>query len=70
MPCPDCGVAMTVEDGLWYCAVEDAYHGEADEEDLPVPHKPHYVSFGFTDDEIARGEDFGRWDFPNLRSGR
>lgn len=27
---------MTVEDGLWYCPADDAYHGEADEpeEDL------------------------------------
>jgi len=30
MLCPDCGAAMTVEDGLWYCPADDAYHGEAD----------------------------------------
>ena len=32
-PCPDCGVPMVIEDGLWYCAREDAYHGEAEEDD-------------------------------------
>lgn len=31
-PCPDCAVPMTTEDGLWYCAGCDAYHGEADED--------------------------------------
>lgn len=31
-PCPSCGVPMETEDGLWYCAEEDAYHGEADVE--------------------------------------
>jgi hypothetical protein len=29
VPCPDCSVPMIVEDGLWYCADCDAYHGEA-----------------------------------------
>jgi hypothetical protein len=29
---------------------------------------PHYADLGFTDDQIARGEDFGRYDFPNLGS--
>jgi hypothetical protein len=34
--CPDCDGFLTVEDGLLYCASEDAYKGEADEfgEDL------------------------------------
>lgn len=32
--CPDCGVPMTVEDGLWYCDQCDAYHGEADDSQL------------------------------------
>lgn len=31
--CPDCGVPMIAEDGLWYCGGCDAYHGEADGED-------------------------------------
>jgi len=29
---------------------------------------PYHVDLGFTDDQVARGEDFGRYDFPNLGS--
>lgn len=36
---------------------------------VPV-RQPHYVSLGVTDDEIARGEDYGRYDFPNLQRER
>lgn len=32
-PCPVCGVPMQIDSGLWYCAEEDAYHGEADTDD-------------------------------------
>jgi hypothetical protein len=39
-----------------------------DEPQQPQPAPgPYYVSLGVTDDEVARGEDFGRYDFPNLR---
>ena len=31
-PCPDCGVPMVTEDGLWYCTDCDAYHGDADDD--------------------------------------
>ena len=34
-PCPACGVPMIPEDGLWYCAECDAYHGEVDAEEQP-----------------------------------
>jgi hypothetical protein len=35
--------------------------------DTPAtPAKPHYVSLGVTDDEVARGDDYGRYDFPGL----
>jgi hypothetical protein len=30
--------------------------------------RPHYVSLGVTDEQVARGEDSGRYDFPNLGS--
>lgn len=29
--CPDCGAALTVEAGLWYCDQCDAYHGDIEE---------------------------------------
>jgi len=35
-PCPDCGVPMCTEDGLWYCDGCDAYHGEAEVDDGDV----------------------------------
>jgi hypothetical protein len=34
----------------------------------PSESRPRYASLGFTDDQVARGEDFGRYDFPNLGS--
>lgn len=30
--------------------------------------RPYYANLGVTDDEVARGEDFGKYDFPNLGS--
>lgn len=70
-PCPDCGGPMTVENGLWYCPACDAYHGEAGEEEPePAARAPYYVNLGVTDDEVARGDDYGRYDFPNLRRDR
>jgi DNA N-6-adenine-methyltransferase (Dam) len=42
---------------------------EENENQEPAP-QPYYVSFGFTDDQVARGEDFGGYDFPNLRRDR
>jgi hypothetical protein len=43
---------------------------ERAEENPQPPGKPHYVSLGVTDDEAARGDDYGRYDFPNLRRER
>jgi hypothetical protein len=47
----------------------DAPGDHAVEEPQPA-REPYYVNFGFTDDEVAQGEDFGRYDFPNLRRER
>jgi hypothetical protein len=30
--------------------------------------RPYYVNLGVTDDQVARGEDFSCYDFPNLGS--
>lgn len=34
-----------------------------------APRRPRYVNLGFTDDQVDRGDDFGRYDFPNLGLG-
>jgi hypothetical protein len=36
--------------------------------DPPAVRRPYYVNLGVTDDQVARGEDFGCYDFPNLGS--
>lgn len=49
-PCPNCGVPMIIEDGLWHCEGCDAYHGEviADSQcGYPAPHGPHEMFGGF-----------------------
>jgi hypothetical protein len=32
----------------------------------PPARRPRYVNLGVTDDQVADGKDFGRYDFPNL----
>jgi hypothetical protein len=36
--------------------------------DQDTPARPYYVNLGVTDDQVARGGDFGCYDFPNLGS--
>ena len=43
---------------------------ERAEENPQPPRRPYYASLGVTDDEAARGDDYGRYDFPNLRRER
>lgn len=66
-----------------FTAAHPGYEARAEETDEPEPGtfqeefadylppaRPYHVSLGFTDDEVARGDDYGRYDFPNLRRDR
>jgi hypothetical protein len=42
---------------------------QPDVAESPPPRRPYYVNLGVTDDQVARGDDYGRYDFPNLGMG-
>lgn len=58
-----------------FMATHPGYEAHAEETEEPEPGTfrdefAYYVSLGVTDDEVAQGEDYGRYDFPNLRRER
>lgn len=56
----------TLISGVHGSCFDTAFPPEDDDDD-PEETRPYYADLGVTDDEVARGGDYGRYDFPNLR---
>jgi hypothetical protein len=50
------------EDAHFWCGY---FHAQSAASAAPAC-RPRYVNLGVTDDQVADGKDFGRYDFPNL----